>query len=451
MARVAVLAAFTAAFTGPRRRGALTLAWIAGCAKLVFPGDLSLGAVLAAAAVCRALDGTNYLLTAAACGLTLDVCREPLLSATFLYTASALAAHAAPLRTRIGRALLFACTCAVGVLVGGAQEPGLFLTALAGSLLSCFLPKETTPEPAEHSASPSAASAVLDELAQLLSRPLPSPSLPDGDTPDSRAARQHAARLSETRAIAADQYRALARLLRAEPEGVPALDFHPELHTRTRGWVRGADGDRVTSFRHGEWFYQKRDHNHNGMCEYPEAAREAETAGGLLRRMIEGGFDAQDALQTLNALYILRGDGGFSTVDLAQLSLVTGEGFLQKWGAAPSYLRSRLGVEKIGTASPPPGLGVGEAHRAECVRLSMRRGETLVLVSDGVSEQTALRALRSDGSPEAIAARIVSRSDAEEPDDRSAAVLRLRPVPSQRKHITSAARILSNLVRVRNI
>ena len=90
------------------KRQALTLAWIAGCAKLVFPGDLSLGAVFAAAAVCRALDGTNYLLTAAACGLTLDVCREPLLSATFLYTASALAAHAAPLRTRIGRALLFA-------------------------------------------------------------------------------------------------------------------------------------------------------------------------------------------------------------------------------------------------------------------------------------------------------------------------------------------------------
>ena len=58
---------------------------------------------------------------------------------------------------------------------------------------------------------------------------------------------------------------------------------------------------------------------------------------------------------------------------------------------------------------------------------------------------------KSGVSPEAIAARIVSRSDAEEPDDRSAAVLRLRPVPSQHKHITSAARILSNLVRVRNL
>ena len=43
-----VFSVVTAAFTGPRRRGALTLAWIAGCAKLVFPGDLSLGAVFAA-------------------------------------------------------------------------------------------------------------------------------------------------------------------------------------------------------------------------------------------------------------------------------------------------------------------------------------------------------------------------------------------------------------------
>ena len=35
-----------------------------------------LGIALAAAAVCRALDGTNYLLTAAACGLTEDELAE---------------------------------------------------------------------------------------------------------------------------------------------------------------------------------------------------------------------------------------------------------------------------------------------------------------------------------------------------------------------------------------
>ena len=81
------------------------------------------------------------------------------------------------------------------------------------------------------------------------------------------------------------------------------------------------------------------------------------------------------------------------------------------------------------------------------MRLSLKRGETLVLVSDGIVEQAALRVLRTGVTPEALAAGIVSRGASEEPDDRSAAVLRLCPVPSRHKHSTSAAQILSNLVR----
>ena len=439
--KLALLAAFTAAFTGPRRKTFLRLAWIAGASAVRLPGDLSLGAILASAVVCSSLDSSAYLGMAAACGLTLDICREPQLSATFLYTASALAAHAVPLRTRIGKDLFFVCVCTVCVFVTGAAEPGLLFAALAGGVLACFLPKEQGTAAAERQGNGSAASAVLDELAQTLSRP----AYParKGAAEDAPALRQHEARLAEARAIAADQYRVLARLLRSVPEEAQAQSYVPELGARTRGRVRDADGDRVTSFRCGEWFYLLLC---DGMGTGPEAAREAEAASGLLRRMIGSGFDAQDALQTLNALYILRGDGGFSTVDLAQVSLVTGEGFLHKWGAAPSYLRSRLGVEKIGTASPPPGLGVGETHRAGCERLSLKHGEILVLVSDGIDEQAALRMLRSGAAPEALAAGIVSRGGTEEPDDRSAAALRLRPVPSRHKHSISAARILSNLV-----
>ena len=263
------------------------------------------------------------------------------------------------------------------------RHPDIGFAALAGGVLACFLPREDAAEPPERQGSAGAASAVLEELAQTPSRPTQ-----PGTPGEGAAQRQQEARLAEARAIAADQYRVLARVLRSAPEEAAQPVYAPELGTRTRGRVRGADGDRVTSFRHGEWFYLLLC---DGMGTGPEAARESETASSLLRRMIESGFDAQDALQTLNALYILRGDGGFSTVDLAQVSLVTGEGFLHKWGAAPSYLRSRLGIEKIGTASPPPGLGVGEAHRAGCVRLSLKRGETLVLVSDGIVEQAALQ------------------------------------------------------------
>ena len=88
----------------------------------------------------------------------------------------------------------------------------------------------------------------------------------------------------------------------------------------------------------------------------------------------------------LNELYVLRGDGCFSTIDLLEVDLCTGEGALYKWGAAPSYLKKGGTVKKIGTASPPPGLGVGEEHRAERVGLSLQRGEQLVLTTDGIPE-----------------------------------------------------------------
>ena len=43
----------------------------------------------------------------------------------------------------------------------------------------------------------------------------------------------------------------------------------------------------------------------------------------------------------------------------------------------------------MGTAAPPPGVGIGEAHQAEVIRLSLQKEETVVLISDGLeSEET---------------------------------------------------------------
>ena len=437
--KLGVLAGFTAGFCGKGQRRALLLALIGGCTRLRLPGGLPLGAAVAAGAVCRALGGAEYLYAAAACGLALDLCWQPMLSATLVFTASALAAHAAPLRTRAGKTLLFVCGCAVCVLLSGGLEPGLFLMTLAGGFVSCFLPRGAQMPDREESGEYAAAGAVLEELAQGMTRPEARRSGAEA----SRAERQYQARAAELRKIVAEQYRALGRLLEHAPERAEArVVYRAEVSARTRGRERGASGDRVTQFSCGQWLYVLLC---DGMGTGVEAAREAEEAAGLLRRMIGSGFDAQDALQMLNAHYLLRGDGGFSTVDLAQLSLVTGEGFLHKWGAAPSYLRGRDGIRKIGTTSPPPGLGVGETHGAECVRLSMQEGQMLVLVSDGVAEQTALRALRSEGTPSALAAGIVNRGSAEEPDDRSAAAIRLHPVLSWHKHSTKPLRILSKL------
>jgi len=114
------------------------------------------------------------------------------------------------------------------------------------------------------------------------------------------------------------------------------------------------------------------------------------------------------------------------TMDLAQIDLSTGTAALYKWGAAPSWVLKKSGAEKIGTATPPPGLSLEEA-RETVVRLSLRRGEVLILLSDGVEAGETLRRmeLTPDAPPGEVAQTLLNDGCLEE-DDASAAVIRLQ-------------------------
>lgn len=127
----------------------------------------------------------------------------------------------------------------------------------------------------------------------------------------------------------------------------------------------------------------------DGMGTGLGAVQEGKTAAVMLRRLLTAGFPADYALQSLNSLCALRDRAGAVTVDLLELELDTGKAAIYKWGAAPSYLITSVGAEKIGTAGPPPGLAVTD-YRQTSQKLSLRRGETFVMVSDGVGEEEAL-------------------------------------------------------------
>ena len=116
-------------------------------------------------------------------------------------------------------------------------------------------------------------------------------------------------------------------------------------------------------------------------------------------------------------------------MDLLRADLSSGQAQLLKWGAAPSYLKKRQEVEKIGTATPPPGIGVGEEYRPEETELSLSKGEMLILTSDGAGGEAAERFLRqyTGLSPKELAAGIVSSGSNQAEDDRTAAVITLRP------------------------
>ena len=166
----------------------------------------------------------------------------------------------------------------------------------------------------------------------------------------------------------------------------------------------------------------------DGMGTGIGAAQEGQTAASLLRQMLSAGFPAEHALRSLNSLLALRGRAAAVTIDLAELRLDTGRATVYKWGAAPSLLLSGALADKIGTASPPPGLSVTDG-RETVERLSLRRGEVLVLLSDGVDGEAVRRgsALHSQRPPEELAAEILECGTRDTDDDATVVVIRLVP------------------------
>ena len=238
-------------------------------------------------------------------------------------------------------------------------------------------------------------------------------------------------RQAEYRAALAQQYRFLSMYLRNLSDRLPRRAEYPqvafriELSSRSRS-RKEANGDRCFAFSGSDcrYFVVLCD----GMGTGLGAAREGETAGKLLRQILSAGFPPEHALKTLNSLLALQAKAGAVSVDLAEVSLETGIVHIYKWGGAPSWVLHRHGAEKIGTATPPPGISVEESCMA-VEKLSLRRGEVLLLVSDGVQETSVqgLTEASPDGPLGELAARILERNDVGEEDDATAVLIRLRP------------------------
>ena len=167
----------------------------------------------------------------------------------------------------------------------------------------------------------------------------------------------------------------------------------------------------------------------DGMGTGMGAVQEGNSAVDILRRLLVAGYPAEHALRSLNSICALRERAGAVTVDLLELQLDTGKATLYKWGAPAGYLVTRLGAEKIGIAGPPPGLSVTD-YRETADKLSLRRGETLILVSDGIGEEEALHCcsrLAGQAPGELADALLSCGKDAGE-DDATVITVRLTPV-----------------------
>lgn len=246
-----------------------------------------------------------------------------------------------------------------------------------------------------------------------------------------RGLRANRDRIKECRWAVIQQYQFLAEYLQDLSDRLGQKTervipyFRPEVSAASAGRDM-ADGDRCIWFAGvGCQYYVLLC---DGMGTGLGAAQESRDAVSMLHKLLTAGYPAEYALRSLNSLCALRGRAGAVSIDLAELHLDTGKGLLYKWGAAPSWLIGKTVTEKIGTAGPPPGLSITDG-RETVERLSLRRGETLILLSDGVDGEVVQRRAGSwlDQSPGELAAAILERGRGDGADDATAVVIRLTP------------------------
>lgn len=236
-------------------------------------------------------------------------------------------------------------------------------------------------------------------------------------------------RQREYRAALMQQYRFLSAYLRNLADQLPRrterlrASFTLEVGARSAGRER-VSGDVCLAFPGTgcRYFVLLCD----GMGTGGEARGEAGSAARLIKDLLSAGFPAEYAFRSVNSLLALRGQAGAATLDLAEVRLDTGKTVIYKWGAAPSWVLRRKGAEKLGTATPPPGIAA-VGVRESAIRLTLQPGQALILASDGADPEPVLRqnVLLADAPPGEIAARLLEGRSGE--DDATVAVLRLRP------------------------
>lgn len=173
----------------------------------------------------------------------------------------------------------------------------------------------------------------------------------------------------------------------------------------------------------------------DGMGSGQEAREDSDEALQLLEKFLRAEVEPEEALNTVGEALALKGEvrGGFTTVDLLQVDLFTGKGAVYKLGAAPTYLRQGDRVERLMGTSLPAGLIPQPDAKPDVFPLTLRAGDCLVMVSDGVTSGREDNWLRQaleqfDGlSPQQLAGQLLadSRDKQGGADDRTVIAVKL--------------------------
>lgn len=123
----------------------------------------------------------------------------------------------------------------------------------------------------------------------------------------------------------------------------------------------------------------------DGMGHGEKAHRQSEKTLELLLLLLEAGYTRHQAITAVNGIMLgAQAEERFSTVDLADVDLWTGEVYGEKLGACASWVVRGSHMKKIEGSSLPLGI-LQEAKPTAC-QYRLHSGDILVLMSDGVAD-----------------------------------------------------------------
>ena len=122
----------------------------------------------------------------------------------------------------------------------------------------------------------------------------------------------------------------------------------------------------------------------DGMGSGKDAAAASRLTGIVLGRLLYAGCDRAVTLETLNQIIRQRRAECFSTVDMLEADLITGDAAFYKCGASPSFVIRKGKVYRIVSHTPP--VGIMKELCAEKVEFKLLCGDTVVMVSDGITD-----------------------------------------------------------------
>ncbi|MBE6708654.1 MAG: hypothetical protein E7578_05380 [Ruminococcaceae bacterium] len=138
-------------------------------------------------------------------------------------------------------------------------------------------------------------------------------------------------------------------------------------------------GDCISSFKgDGGYFYTLIS---DGMGSGRDAALTSGVTAVFLERMLSAGATLHTALDMLNSFLSRRGTECFTTVDLLEADLITGELRFVKSGAAPSFVLRGNRLFKLSSKTVP--VGIVSTFDAERLQFSAREGDLVIMLSDG--------------------------------------------------------------------